>query len=343
LISEITKDRWNRFKRIRRAYWSLLILSVAFGLSLFSEFLVNDRPLFVRYEGRNYFPTFIFYSGRDFGYEYAEQADYVALRRDATFHGRATLILPPIPHNPYRNYLDLDGVPPHPVSSEHWLGTDRNGRDLLARLIYGFRSCMAFALALTVVSAALGVTIGGVQGYLGGRFDIALQRVIEIWSALPFLYVVMLVGSIYGRSFGILIAIVALFQWVGLSYYMRGEFFRLRNQIYVRAARAIGMSGPRIFFRQILPNALTPLITILPFTLIGGITSLTALDFLGFGLPPPAPSWGELLQQGLDVVREHPRITVSTTIALFVTLMLATFIGEGAREALDPRSKQRVE
>lgn len=345
MFSEITQERWRRFRGIRRAYISLIILSGAFFLSLFSEVIANDNPIFIHHESRSYFPLFAFHSGREFGQPFDEEADYAELRNDESFRSQAFWLSTPIPHSPNTANLDQVGTPPYgpDIGRGHWLGTDRLGRDLFARLLYGFRLCMLFSLTLMIISAFLGVVIGGIQGYLGGRTDIVLQRVIEIWSALPFLYVVILIGSIYGRNFAVLIFVMSLFYWIGLSYYMRGEFLKMRDQTYVRVARALGFSGTRIFFRQILPNALTPAITILPFTLIGGISSLTALDFLGFGLPPPTPSWGELLQQGLDVIREHPRITVVTTIALFNTLMLATFIGEGVREVFDPRSRHRVE
>jgi microcin C transport system permease protein len=192
------------------------------------------------------------------------------------------------------------------------------------------------------MGAVMGIIIGGIQGYLGGVVDIVTQRLIEIWSSLPFLYVVILVGSIYGSNFVLLLFIMVVFHWIGLSYYMRGEFYRLKNMTYIKAARAVGIGHVSIFFRQILPNALTPVITIMPFSLIGGITSLTALDFLGFGLPPPAPSWGELLSQGLNNLYA-PWIAISTVSALFITLLLTTFIGEGVREAFDPKSEYRIE
>lgn len=345
MISELTKQRWGRFRSIRRAYLSLLVLSGAFVLSLGSELIANDRPYFLYYKDTAHFPLFTFYSGRAFDQNFDEEADYRALRRDADFRENSFWLSTPIPHSPNSTNLEIEGSPPYGpnLSEGHWLGTDRLGRDLLARLLYGFRLCMIFALTLVAISTILGVVIGGVQGYLGGKTDIVMQRIIEIWSALPFLYVVILIGSIYGRNFGVLIFVMSIFSWIGLSYYMRGEFLKMRDQTYVRVARALGMSTTRIFYKQILPNALTPVITLLPFSLIGGISSLTALDFLGFGMPPPTPSWGELLQQGLDVVREHPRIILMTTTALFITLQLATFIGEGVREVFDPRSRQRVE
>ena len=201
---------------------------------------------------------------------------------------------------------------------------------------------MTFALIISFLSALFGILIGGLQGYLGGVTDLLGQRFIEIWSALPFLYVVILLGAIYGRSFALLVFIVAIFEWIALSYYLRGEFYRLKNLAYVRAARALGLSETRIFFRHVLPNALNPVWTVLPFSLIAGISTLTSLDFLGFGLQPPAPSWGELLRQGLENLHA-PWLAVTATLALFITLMLATFIGEGVREAFDPKADARVE
>ncbi len=292
------------------------------------------------YEGKIFFPILNFHADREFGGQYGTEADYTRLRSDAKFAAAGGfMVMPPIPRDPLRHYLSHDGSPPYPPSTRHWLGTDSGGRDVLARLIYGFRISMLFALLLTFVTAVLGIIVGGVQGYLGGRWDVLLQRVIEIWSALPFLYVVILMSAVFGRNFAVLLGVMALFSWIGLSYYMRGEFFKVKNMNFVRVARALGLGPLRIFFRHILPNSLTPAITILPFTLIGGIGSLTALDFLGFGLQPPTPSWGELMKQGLDNL--HARwIAVSATGALFLTLLLATFIGEGAREAFDPKSSQ---
>ncbi len=335
-FSDLTIERWRRFRSIRRAYFSLILLSSLFGLSLFSECIAENRPIVMGYDGSTYFPLLFFYSGKELGQQYGTEADYRALRQTADFEERGWAVFPPVPFNPLEADLADQDPPPHPPSLRHWLGTDSLGRDVFARLLYGFRICMLFALSLTVLSGLLGVIIGGIQGYLGGRTDIVMQRIIEVWSALPFLYVVILLGSIYGQNFWMLLVVMSLFSWVGLSYYMRGEFFKLRGQTYVQAARASGLGSVRIFMGQILPNALTPLITILPFTLIAGISSLTALDFLGFGLPPPTPSWGELLQQGLDNL-DFPWIAISTVLALFFTLLMATFIGEGAREAFDPK------
>ncbi len=336
-------ENLHKFRKIRRAYYSLWILGVAFFLSLFSEFIANDKPLYLKYHGRVYFPVVKFYPGTEFGGPYATEPDYLKLKADANFIAAGgKMVFPLIAYGPLRANLELPGNPPHAPSRQHWLGTDNTARDVLVRLIYGFRICMLFALSLALSDAVLGILIGGIQGFLGGKVDITVQRLIEIWSALPFLYVVILLGSIYGSGFGMLLFVMALFEWIGLSYYMRGEFFRIKSMNYVKAARALGLGPVRIFLNQILPNALTPVITILPFSVVGGISALTALDFLGFGLPPPMPSWGELLTQGLQNL-QSPWIAVSTVTALFLTLLLATFIGEGVREAFDPKSFSRLE
>jgi microcin C transport system permease protein len=342
MFSNLTQQRFTNFKRIRRAWYSLIILGGAFVLSLFSEFIANDKPLFMFYDGKAYFPIVAFYPATTFGGKYKTEANYLDLKNDAAFRSKSFMLFPLIPCSPLHAYLDLAGAPPHRPSRLHWLGTDSMARDVLARLIYGFRTCMLFSLVLALLEAFFGVIIGGVQGYLGGKVDIVVQRLIEIWSSLPFLYVVILVGAIYGRNFALLVVIMALFQWIGLSYFMRGEFYKLKSMTYVKSARAIGVGPVGILFGQILPNALTPLITIMPFSVIGGISSLTALDFLGFGLPPPTPSWGELLQQGLNNLYA-PWIAAFTVAALFITLMLTTFIGEGVREAFDPKSEDRLE
>jgi len=338
MFSPLTQRRFRKFRSIKRAYYSLWILGLAFVLSLFSEQFVNDHPLILRYEGRTYFPTLAFYSGETFGGRYKTEADYLRLRTDPEFAKRGGwMLLPPIPHDPLHPYLDRAGTPPHAPSKEHWLGTDNSARDVLARLIYGFRSCMLFALALTAASTLLGIIIGALQGYFGGTTDLIIQRLIEIWSALPFLYVVILLGSIYGQSFAMLLFVMALFGWIGLSYYVRGEFYKLREQPYVLAARSMGAGNLRILFLQILPNAMTPVITLLPFSVVAGISALTALDFLGFGLPPPAASWGEMIQQGLQNL-QAPWIALSSVGALFLTLLLTSFIGEGIRDSVDPKN-----
>ena len=343
MFSDISKERFQRFRAIKRAWYAFIILTSAFVISLFSEEIANDHPLVLTYKGHYYFPSFRFYPDDTFGGTYKTEADYVELRDpDSAFHKTGGwMLLPPIPHSPQHSYLDISGNPPYPPSRDHWLGTDGSGRDILARLIYGFRISMLFSLVLTAIGTVVGIVIGAIQGYAGGRVDITSQRFIEIWSALPSLYVVILLGSIYGQGFGMLVVVLSLFQWIGLSYYMRGEFFKLREQPYVLASRALGASHTRILFRQMLPNAMTPVVTMLPFSIVAGISSLTALDFLGFGLPPPTPSWGELIDEGLQNL-QAPWLAGSAIAALFITLMLATFIGEGIRDALDPKSLTKL-
>jgi len=353
-LSTETLNRLKRFRKNKRAFWSLVVLVVAYFLSLTSPWTVNDEPLVLRYEGKTYFPAFVRYSDADFGGEYQTEADYGKLfeavrecEEDAaegfTRAGgcpEVWAVMPPIAHDPLKADLSEDGAPPFAPSARHWLGTDSNGRDVLARLIHGFRICISFSLLLTVLGTFLGIVIGGIQGYLGKFWDIGMQRMIEIWSSLPMLYVVILIGSIYGRSFWLLILIMAAFNWISLSYYMRAEFLKLRGMTYVQSAKVLGMGHRHIFFKEILPNAMTPVVTLFPFTLIGGIGSLTSLDFLGFGLQPPTPSWGELMSQGLNNLYA-PWISVSTVAALFVTLLLTTFVGEGVRDAMDPKSGDR--
>ncbi len=342
-ISDLTKQRFKHFRGMKRAWYSLIILSGAFLLSIFSELIANDKPYILSYRGGVYFPLFKFYPETDFGGRYKTEPDYSALGKSPAFvNAGGWMLRPPIPHSPLNSYLDNAGTPPHSPSLRHWLGTDSMARDVLTRLIYGFRICMVFSLMLCLLSAVLGTLIGGIQGYLGGRADLTMQRFIEIWSSMPYLYVVILLGAVYGRSFALLLFVTAIFQWIGLSYYMRGEILKLKNLTYVKVAHSLGFGPMRIFWRHLLPNALTPVITILPFTLVAGISALTALDFLGFGLQPPTPSWGELLSQGLENLYA-PWIAISTIMALFITLLLATFIGEGVREAFDPKAGKTYE
>ena len=339
-FSQESKNKWKHFKKNKRAYYSFIILLSAYLLSLTSPWMVNDKPLLMFYQGSLYFPSLIHYSETEFGGSYNTEADYKQLKEK--LGDSVWMWMPPIAHNPLKANLSLDGTPPFPPSLTHWLGTDSNGRDVLSRLIHGFRISLSFSLLLTLIGTFLGILIGGIQGYLGRFWDIFFQRGIEVWSSLPFLYVVIVIGSIYGRSFILLILIMAAFNWISLSYYMRAEFLKLRKLPYVESAKVLGLSHRHLFFKEILPNALTPVVTLFPFTLIGGIGSLTSLDFLGFGLQAPTPSWGELLSQGLSHLYA-PWISISTVLALFFTLLLATFIGEGVRDAMDPKSGDRYE
>jgi len=342
-VTELTKQKLAKFRRNRLAWVSFVILVTAYLLSLTSPWLANDKPLFLKYNSKFYCPALFHYPQNEFYGSYATEPDYGELIQYAKQNSVDVFaVFSPIPWSPVKSQLTISGAPPYPPSAQHWLGTDAHGRDVLSRLIHGFRICMSFSILLSLIGTFLGIVIGGVQGYFGGKTDIIFQRLIEIWAALPFLYVVILLGSIYGQGFWLLAAIMAAFSWIGLSYYMRAEFFKIKNMQFVKAATVLGLSHKRIFFKEILPNALTPVITLFPFSLIGGISGLTSLDFLGFGLQPPTPSWGDLLSQGLASLYA-PWIAISTIAALFITLMLASFIGEGIRDAFDPKSGDRYE
>jgi microcin C transport system permease protein len=345
-ISPLTKRRLKRFVKIKRAFIALCILAGLFFLSLWSELIANDKPLLISYEGRLYFfAAYNYYADREFGGEYETEALYRELTRAERFKpGSGNFMLFPIvPYSPYTSTLDeLEGTPPTAPDGEHLLGTDDRGRDVFARLLYGFRISLTFALVLLILEIVIGCIIGALQGYIGGSFDLSMQRFIEVLSALPFLYVIILVGSVLGQSFSTLIMIMAFLNWIGLSYYIRAEFLRLKKYQFVDAAKVLGVKRYKILFSEILPNALTPIITFMPFYLISAVFTLTALDYLGFGLPAPTPSWGELIRQGMANLSDY-WLSVYPFIALFLTLLLLTFVGEGVREAMDPKEYTKME
>lgn len=524
-LNPLARKRWLRFRRHRRGFWSLCLLVILYTVSLFSEFICNDRPLYVQFEGRHYFPVFTFYPEDVFtGSGRQTRPDYKAIRASERWQRDPSnvMVFPPIPHSPNgiikpetlrgkeqvtmtvrpvprvgsvnidsqyrvvrsqsaepfldglaegesltslwlldagameaihrrldnvstpsyrtivthaldrermaevsmpefstrktaprdvrvtfredtgtaaseRKYVFSRNVPgkqpddawwktlPHalreslmamvdrrfsePVSGTsisidghdyavqlvlndvqwpfrpvpgHWLGIDNAGRDVLARILYGLRTSMTFGLLLVMFSMGFGIIMGAIQGYYGGRIDLFAQRAIEIWSTIPFLYVMILLGSMYGRSFSLLLFCYAIFNWIGISYYVRAEFLRLRHAPFVDAARCLGLSSSRIMFRHILPNALTPIITFFPFSLVGAIGSLAVLDFLGFGLPPPTPSWGEMLQQAQSF-RWAWWLILYPSLALFVVMLLGVFMGEGVRDAYDPKPVMKME
>ena len=316
-------------------------------LSFFSEYLANHRAIVVSYEGKWYFPTWKFLPMATFGQEDEFGAnDTEANYRAMAEQFRATrnwVIMPPIPFNPTENDLDFyTESPPHPPDARHLLGTDGQGRDILARLLYGFRLSILFALTVTILSMSLGVVVGCLQGYIGGRFDLISQRFVEVWSTLPDLYIIILMGVFFKPSFGLLTTCLVLFAWIGITYYMRAEMYREKAREYALAARAMGAGPLRIVFVHLLPNCLTPIVTLAPFAIIGGIFSLTALDFLGYGLPAPTPSWGELIEQAIDSSnRGKMWLVISPFAAIVVTLTLVTLIGESIREAFDPRQYSR--
>lgn len=328
---------WLRFKSNRRGYVSLWIFSLLFIASLFAEALSNDRPLFVKYDGQYYFPIFKAYPETAFGGDFETEADFSDpyLLERVLQPGNAIVFAP--------NRYDFETISlsnehpnPAPPSDRHLLGTDDRGRDVLARLIYGFRISVLFGLALTLIGTLIGIIAGALQGYFGGRFDLVTQRLIEIWSAMPELYLLIIFASIFQPSIWLLLILLSLFGWMGLSDYVRAEFLRGRNMDYVNAARALGAGNLRIMWRHLLPNSLSPVITFLPFRMSGSILALTSLDFLGLGVPPTTPSLGELLAQGKENI-DAWWLSITTFGVLVGTLMLLIFIGEALREAFDTR------
>jgi microcin C transport system permease protein len=328
---------WLRFKRNKLGFWSLMIFSVLVVLSLFAEVLSTDRPLIVRYEGQTYFPVLRDYSEKTFGGDFETPADYLdPFIRERITGGSNWALYAPNPYGPRTlNYFAKAPNPAAP-SGENFFGTDDRGRDLLAQLIYGFRVSVLFALALTVIGVVLGIITGAVQGYFGGKTDLAFQRFIEIWGSMPELYLLIIFSAIFAPSVALLLILLSLFGWMGLSDYVRAEFLRNRQMDYVRAARALGVGNLQIMWRHILPNSMTPVVTFLPFRMSAAILALTSLDFLGLGVPPGTPSLGELLSQGKANI-DAWWISISTFAVLVVTLMLLTFMGDALRDALDPR------
>ena len=330
-------NRWHRFKNSRMGYVSLWIFLILFGTSLCAELIANDKPLVVRYQGQFYFPIIKSQPETVFGGDFATPTDFLDpdIRRNITTNGNWA-IYPPIPYS-YQtlNYFSKSPNPAAP-SWDNWLGTDDRGRDVLARLIYGFRLSILFGLALTIVGVTVGILTGALMGFFGGKFDLVSQRIIEIWSAMPELYLLIIFASIFNPSIWLLIILLAAFGWMGLSDYVRAEFFRNRALEYVRAARALGLTNLQIMWRHILPNSLTPVITFLPFRMSAAILSLTSLDFLGLGVPPGTPSLGELLSQGKSNL-DAWWISLSTFVVLVSTLLLLTFMGEALRNAFDSR------
>ncbi len=334
--SPLTRRRLDAFRRNRRGYYSLWIFLVLFGLSLFAEFLANDRPILVRFDGAFYMPVVTDYPETAFGGDFPTAADY----RDPYVRDLITekgwMVWPLIPYSYDTINRVLDRPAPAPPSPDNWLGTDDQGRDVLARLIYGFRISVLFGLTLTILSSIIGVAAGAVQGYFGGWTDLMFQRFIEIWSGLPTLYLLIILASVVQPNFWWLLGLMLLFSWMGLVDVVRAEFLRARNFDYVRAARALGLSNIAVMWRHVLPNAMVATLTFLPFILNGSITTLTSLDFLGFGLPPGSASLGELLAQGKANL-QAPWLGMTAFLVLAVMLSLLIFIGEAVRDAFDPR------
>lgn len=365
-VSPINRRRWENFKANRRGYWSLWIFLILFVLSLFGEVISNDKPIIARYKGEFLFPVLVDYPESKFG-GFLAVTDYKDPVNLEEINQHGWMIWPPIRYsynsinkdyprlkNADGNCLGFPAPPPWATSKEvcdapadqlaryqaignrNWLGTDDQGRDVVARIIYGFRISILFGLVLTIISAAIGVTAGAMQGYFGGRVDLVFQRVLEIWSSIPSLYVLIIISSVLVPGFWTLLGVLLLFHWVALVGVVRAEFLRGRNFEYITAARALGLSNAKIMFKHLLPNAMVATLTFLPFKLSGSITALTALDFLGLGLPPGSPSLGELLSQGKANL-QAPWLGLCGFFSIAVTLSLLIFIGEAVRDALDPR------
>jgi microcin C transport system permease protein len=342
----VMQRRWRKFKTLKRGWYSFLILTGAFLLSFANPLLINDKALVVSYQGELHFPVLgSHYEAIDFGQRKIGEPNFRELKAQfAEEKAGNWVLMPPYPYHPNESLLtdpDLPGSPPHSPTAQHWMGTDDRARDVFARLVYGFRVSLAFGLGVVVLEYILGVSMGAILGFFGGRVDMFGQRLVEIWAGLPFLYTVIIISSLTKPNLPTLVVLLALFSWVGISLYVRGEFYREKSKDYVAAAIATGESDASIMFRHILPNALTPVVTFAPFALVGSISALVSLDFLGFGLPPPTASWGELVKQGHENIMEW-HLVVFPLGALFLTLMLVVFIGEAIREAFDPRNVSRL-
>lgn len=335
-FSPLTQRRIAQFKANRRGYWSLWIFGVLFFVIIFAEFLANDKPLLISYEGKWYAPIFKTYPETQWGGQFQTATNYRDAYVRKLIEKKGWMIFPPIPFHISTVNFNLNVPAPSPPTTDNWLGTDDQGRDVLARLIYGFRVSIFFGLILTFFSTIIGVCAGAIQGYFGGRLDLICQRIIEIWSGLPILYLLIILSSIIEPNFWLLLGIMLLFSWMSLVAVVRAEFFRTRSLDYVRAAEALGVPTWRIMWRHMLPNAMVAALTYLPFILNGSITTLTTLDFLGFGLPPGSASLGELLTQGKNHV-QSPWLGLTGFFSLAFLLSLLIFIGEAIRDAFDPR------
>ncbi len=362
-LSPLNQRRWRNFRRNGRAFWSLIIFSVLFGLSLFAEFIANDKPILVKYRGEIYTPVFNFYAETEFGGDFQTEAIYrdpevmclidsggldqcfddpegiIEEIKAGTFEAdgfeRGWAIWPPIPYS-FNTSVDRPGAAPLPPNGQNLLGTDDTKRDVLARVIYGFRLSILFTLLVTGVASLIGIFAGAIQGFFGGWLDLIFQRIIEIWSATPSLYVIIIMFAILGRSFWLLVILMILFSWTGLVGVVRAEFLRARNLEYVRAARALGVGNMTIMFRHMLPNAMVATLTFMPFIVTGTIGGLASLDFLGFGLPSSAPSLGELTLQAKQNL-QAPWLAFTAFFTFAIMLSLLVFIFEGVRDAFDPR------
>ncbi len=362
-LSPLNQRRWRNFRRNKRAFWSLILFSILFGLSLVAEFIANDKPILVHYDGGYYMPVAKFYPETAFGGDFRTEAVYgdievqcliISQGQDTCFDdpegviddaadsevngqkiSKGWILWPPIPYS-YNTINDIGQAAPSPPDARHWLGTDDTARDVLARVIYGFRLSVLFTLIVTALTSLVGIAAGAIQGYFGGWVDLVFQRMLEIWGSTPSLYVIIILFAILGRSFWLLVFVSVLFGWPALVGVVRAEFLRARNFEYVRAARALGVSNRVIMFRHMLPNAMVATLTMLPFIITGTIGSLAALDFLGYGLPSSSPSLGELTRQAKANL-QAPWLGFTAFFTFTILLSLLVFIFEGVRDAFDPR------
>ena len=330
----LNQRRWQNFKANKRGYYSFWLFLVLFTLTLFAEVIANDKPLVVYFDDGMYFPTVKVYPETVFGGDFELETDYRQDYAKNLIEAKGWMLWPPIRYS--YDTINYARIAPSPPSTENWLGTDDQGRDVLARVIYGFRISILFGLALTIISSIIGVTVGALQGFYGGKIDLIGQRFIEVWSGMPSLYLLIILSSFVEPGFWWLLGIMLLFQWMALVDVVRAEFLRGRNLEYVRAAKALGMRNLRLMFHHILPNAMVATVTFMPFILTGAITTLTSLDFLGFGLPAGSPSLGELIAQGKNNL-QAPWLGITAFLVMSIMLVLLVFIGEAARDALDPR------
>jgi microcin C transport system permease protein len=334
--SPLNQRRWHNFRANKRGFYSLVIFCFIFLATIFAEFIANDKPILVSYDNQLYMPIFHQYSETQFGGEFESEADYRDEYVVELIESKGWMLWPLIPYSYDTINYNLSSPAPSPPDGENWLGTDDQARDVVARLIYGFRISVLFGLCLTLFSSVLGVFVGALQGFYGGRIDLIGQRFIEVWSGLPVLFLLIIMTSFITPNFWWLLGIMLLFSWMGLVDVVRAEFLRARNLEYVRAARALGLENYPIMFRHMLPNAMVATLTFMPFILTGSITTLTSLDFLGFGLPPGSPSLGELIAQGKTNLHA-PWLGISAFLVLAIMLSLLVFIGEAVRDAFDPR------
>ena len=335
-FSPITKRRFSQFRANRRGWWSFWLFLILFFAALGAEFIANDQPLLVHYDDGYYFPVFKEYPETVYGGDFETATDYRDPYVKELINEQGWMIWPVIPYSYDTINYDLPQPAPSPPTADNWLGTDDQGRDVMARVIYGFRLSVLFGLILTAVSSFIGVVAGAFQGYYGGWLDLIMQRFIEVWASLPSLYILIIFAAIFTPGFWTLLAILLLFSWVRLVDVVRAEFLRTRNFDYIRAANALGVGNLTIMRRHVLPNAMVATITFMPFILTGAIVSLTALDFLGLGLPPGSPSLGELLLQGKNNL-QAPWLGITAFVSLALMLSLLTFVGEAVRDAFDPR------